>query len=201
MRLLPILTILLLSSCGKNSRNDSGVNPAPSGPGIFGLIGVAGTTYSSGCTVDEDQESQLEWVVLGERTLEFRYFNHEGGDCDPSRRLQSYIYRNFNVEEEKRPEAAGLRTFVYEVGISTAAVHTVLLARKFSQREIFGYNDWIVDAEKEINGRKFDQDSEPKTKKGTIRMRSVIFDGDTLKLAKYKDGKLVPGEFIEFRKL
>jgi hypothetical protein len=191
----------ILVGCGNNKGAKDHSNQPPPGPGIFGLIGVAGSTYSSQCAVDEDQESQLELVVVAERSFEFRYYNHDGVDCNPEQRLQTYTYRNIKVEEETRPEVPGVRTFVYEVGVSTAVVHTNFLARKFSQREVFGYNDWSVDVEKEINDRKFDADSEPKTRKGAIRMRSIIFDGDVLKLARYKDGKLIPGEFNEFRKL
>lgn len=180
-----------IMACGKGPKHGGDSSPAPKDETqVFGLVGLAGTTYKSDCQIVQDKNrSEVEVVNFGENTFEKIWMNFDGPDCNEGKKRTTYSYSVVNVEKELSPDIGGWDTYVYAYDSVTAMTHTVIITKTFNKENGYGYDDWAVNEPKDISGRKYGEKSEVKAAKGEIRKSTLKIEGSTLSLARYKDGK------------
>lgn len=186
---------LAFAACDDDSVMDKDDDaPAASGDAVFRLNGLAGTTYRTACQVDEAKNrSERDEVVFTEDAFQKIWISFDGKDCADAEKRTTYVYSLGGVKKEVSPDLEGWETYVYRYVSSVAQTHTVLLTETFNARKVYGYSDWAVGVPKDVAGRRYDAESEPKPAVGSVRSATVKIAGDLLSLAKY-DGNQAKAE-------
>lgn len=156
----------------------------------FELMGVVGNTYIGKCQSSEDKStSSLEQVTFQENSWTHVSENFMGEGCDVQKKYVTYKSEYVNVEREESPDLVGWETVRYSYEALSATVHSKESADAFNKGTIYGYTDWIPNVEKDIAGRKFNEEHSAEAKKGDLRAATIKREDNRVTFALYKDNK------------
>jgi len=190
MKILLALLIFntLTLGCGKKSKSSK---DSPPKENSFDLAGVVNTTFSTGCVVAEDTDHKpfTESIHFSQDSFVMNWVNFNEQNCNEDRKRISYIHKYIDVEKESSAEIEGWDTYSYSVQSITGTVHTASVKKKFNKKKVYGYDDWLVGEAKEITGRRYSSKQKVKPSAGSIRVRTMKTDDDTLYLARYVKNK------------